>query len=174
MSEKANYAPIEEQKNTKPNIEDVISDFLEGDALRNAMDFVAFLRENNMNPRWSSANAWRVTGKKSKPICKINLGGAKGAWMNHMKVGDWQIIELEGLERKYLDEFAASDEMREFVWANVRGCVRCSSCGPRKWTYIGRQFDECCGLKFVNPDAKELELVKKIVEVNRRFTYANA
>ena len=175
MSEKFNYALIEEQKKTKPNIEDVIGDFLEGDALRNAMDFIAFLRENNMNPRWSSANAWRVTGKKSKPICKINLGGAKGAWMNYMKAGDWQICELEGLERKYLDEFISCDEMKEFVWANVKPCDRCCSCGPRRnRTYAGKQFDECCGLNIKNPDAKGLELVKKLVEANKRHIYANA
>ena len=174
MPETIHSALIEEQKKTKPNIEDVIGDFLEGDALRNAMDFVAFLRENNMNPRWSSANAWRVTGKKSKPICKINLGGAKGAWMSHMGIGDWQIIELEGLERKYLDEFISCDELKAFIWANVHTCTRCSSCGPRKNTYAGKQFDECCGLKIVNPNVTELEFAKKLVEANKRHIYANA
>ena len=174
MPEKFNYDVINEQKNTKPNIKDVIGNFLEGDALKNAMNFVTFLMDNDMTPRWSSANAWRVVGKKSKSICKINLGGAKGAWMNYMRVGDWQIIELEGLDRKYLDEFISCDEMKDFVWANIKSCTRCCSCGPRNRTYVGKQFDECCGLSIKNPDAKGVELAKKLVEANKRFIYANA
>jgi hypothetical protein len=97
---------IKEQKTTKPVIEDIIGKFLKGDALRNAMDFIAFLRENKMNPRWHSANSWRVSGKKGKGVCRIDLGGLKHAWMQHIKIGDWQISDLEGLERKHLDEFA--------------------------------------------------------------------
>ena len=173
MSENKNNPLILEQKNTKPNIEDVVGNFLEGDALRNVMDFVAFLRDNNMNPRWSSANSWRVTGKKSKEICSIQLGGAKGAWMSYLKSGDWVIGGLEGLERKYLDEFISCDEMKEFVWANIKPCSRCCSCGPRCWTYAGKKFDECCGLRIINPDAKGLEFAKKIVEANKRFISAN-
>lgn len=164
---------IKEQKNTKPNIEDVVGDFLEGETLKNAMEFIAFLRDNNMNPRWSSANGWRVTGKKSKPICYIQLGGTKYAWMSYLKVGDWVIGELEGFERKYLDEFISCDEMKEFVWANIKPCNRCSSCGPRSGTYIGKAYGECCGLRIINPDAKGVELAKKLVEANKRFIYTN-
>jgi hypothetical protein len=174
MSNEVIYALIAEQKNTKPNIEDVASDFLEGEALKNVLDFAAWLRENNMNPRWSSAQSWRITGKKSKPICKINLGGAKGAWVGHMKAGDWQICELESMGREYLEEFNSCDEMKKLVWANVKTCNKCSSCGPRCWTYFGKQFDECCALLIKNPNAHELKLAKKLVEANKRFIYDNA
>jgi len=51
-------ALIKEQRATKPLIEDVVGSFLEGDTLQNAMDFIKFLRENNMNPRWVSGNSW--------------------------------------------------------------------------------------------------------------------
>ena len=58
MSEKVNHDElILQQKTTKPVIEDVIGQFLEGDTLGNAMEFIAFLRENGMNPRWASANS---------------------------------------------------------------------------------------------------------------------
>ena len=174
MPDKTNYVSIVEQKNTKPNIEDVIGGFLEGEALENAMNFVAFLRENGMNPRWSSANAWRVTGKKSKTICAINLGGAKGAHLRFLEVGDWRVCGFEGLDTKYLDEFISCEEMKGFVWANVKPCDRCCSCGPRRRTYIGKQFDECCMLSIKNPDARGLTLTKKIVEANQCYIYADA
>jgi hypothetical protein len=163
---------IKSQKTTKPNIEDVIGNFLESDALKNALDFIAYLRENNMNPRWSSANSWKVTGK-GKPICKINLGGAKGPWHNHMNLGDWQIYDLENMGREYMDEFSSCDETKEFIWANIKPCNKCSCCGPRSWTYIGKQFDNCCTFTIKNPDKKGLEFAKKLVEANKRFIYAN-
>jgi len=170
-----NYdALIKEQKNTKPAIEDVIGLFLEGEKLKNALDFIAFLRGNNMNPRWHSANSWRVTGKKSKGICRIDLGGNKHAWHRHFTVGDWQISDLEGLEREYLEAFVSCDEIKAFVRANVKPCNRCCGCGPRDRMYAGKQFDECCGLIIKNPDAKGLEIVQKLVEANRRYTYENA
>jgi hypothetical protein len=174
MTKEEHHALINDQKKTKPEIENVIKNFLKGDSLKNAMDFISFLKDNNMNPRWASGNKWRVTGKKSKPICVIYLGGLNHHYSAYLKIGDWQIMELEGLERKYLDEFSSDDIMKEFVWANVKPCVRCGSCGPHKRAYIGKKFDECCGLYIINPGAKELKLVKKLVEVNKAFTYANA
>jgi hypothetical protein len=167
-------ALIAEQKQTKPTFEDVAASFLKGDVLRNALDFAEWLRENGMNPRWSSAQSWRVTGKKSKPICKINLGGAKHAWVGHLEAGDWQICELESMGRDYMDEFISCNEMKELIWKNVKSCNKCSVCGPRCWTYFGKQFDDCCALLIKNPDARELELAKKLVEVNKQHIYDNA
>lgn len=172
MKEKDIESLLKEQKTAKPNIEDVVGDFLEGKTLKNAMEFIAFLRNNNMNPRWCSTNGWRVTGKKSKPICYIQLGGPKYPWMSYLKVGDWVIGELESLGRKYLDEFISSDEMKKFVWTSVKPCSRCSSCGPRSGTYMGKTYDECCALRIINPKAEGLELAKKLVEANKRFINA--
>ena len=41
-------------KNEKPKIEDVVCEVLSGDAQKNALDFIAFLRENKLNPAWGS------------------------------------------------------------------------------------------------------------------------
>jgi len=38
-------------KKDKPHIEDVISDYLDSDALKNALDFIAYLKEMKMTPR---------------------------------------------------------------------------------------------------------------------------
>jgi len=159
--------PIASQKDTKPVIEDVIGLFLEGDTLKIAMDFIAFLRENDMNLRWHSANNWDVTGKKAKGI-NIVLGGTKRAWHSHLAIGDWQ-IGVSGLENKSLDELNFCDEMKAFVWDNVKPCERCCSCGPRRRTYAGKQFDESCGLNIKNPDAKGLEMTQKLILARRRL-----
>lgn len=175
MPEMAANALPDAQKKTKPMIEEILGSFLEGDALQSAMDFVAFLRASNMNPRWSSTNSWRVTGKRSKEICNIQLGGAKGAWMAYLKAGDWVIGGLESMGREYLDAFIASDAIKGFIWASVKPCTRCCSCGPRRGrAYAGKAIGECCGLRIVNPDTTSLEYAKKIVEANRRHISENA
>jgi len=57
---------------TKPAIEDVIADVLNGDAKKNALDFVSYLQKNKMKPVWASANAWKVS-YKGQVICYIRL-----------------------------------------------------------------------------------------------------
>jgi len=164
---------IKSQKTTKPVIEDIIELFLEGDKLANAMDFIAFLRENNMNPRWASANSWRVTAK-NKPVCRIDLGGLKHIWMNHFTIGDWQINELEGVDRKYMEAFIGNDEMQSFVWKNVSMCRRCNDkCGNRTYFYAGKVFEQCCGLRVLNPDAAALVKAKELVLENKRWLVEN-
>ena len=164
------FAVIAEQKHTKPLIEDVIGSFLEGDKLQNAMDFIKFLRTNNMNPRWVSGNSWSISGRKGKAACRIDLGGNKHSWHSHFTVGDWQVSELEGHDRKYLDEFIHCDETKEFIWKNIKPCTKCSKCGPKlNRIYAGKLFPESCLFRVVNPDAKELEILKKLVVANKRF-----
>ena len=46
------------QKKPKPEIENVIPEYLDGDMKKTALDFVAWLRANKMNPVWASANIW--------------------------------------------------------------------------------------------------------------------
>jgi len=173
LNDKLDYNElIKSQKNTKPVIEDIIGLFLEGDKLANAMDFIAFLRENNMNPRWASANSWRVTAK-NKPVCRIDLGGLPHKWMNHFTIGDWQISELDSVEQKYLAAFVGNETMQPFVWENVMMCRRCSKCGPRTRTYAGKLFEQCCGLRVLNPDAPALIKAKELVLENKRWLVEN-
>ena len=49
------------QKEINPKVEDVISDYLDGEMKRIALDFIAFLRTNKMNPAWTLTNLWKVT-----------------------------------------------------------------------------------------------------------------
>jgi len=53
---------------TKPKIDNVINDFLNGDVLTKALDFIDYLKMNKMNPRWSATNAWTVK-HKNKRVC---------------------------------------------------------------------------------------------------------
>jgi len=65
----------QEQKNIKPRIDDIINDFLSGDALNNALNFIDYLKDNKMSPRWSATSTWTVR-HKSRRVCVIKLHGS--------------------------------------------------------------------------------------------------
>ena len=53
MPEEKNGSLLQEQKRTKPKIEDLIPVYVAGDNPQNAFDLVAWLRENKMSPGWA-------------------------------------------------------------------------------------------------------------------------
>ena len=159
----------QEQKITKPKIEEVIGDFLDGDALRNALDFVNYLRDNNMNLRWSATSTWTIK-HKSKRVCLIRLHGS--AWQYDVDAGSWHIECFNLLS--ILDGFDSCEALKEILWANVKHCTNCCSCGPG-WNkeIMGRQFDNVCRLVIKNPDAKALEYAIKLVNASKEFIAKN-
>jgi len=68
------------QKPKKPKIEDVAKEIIDGDHLKNLLNFLAFLNDNKLTPRWQSGNSWKVV-YKNKNVCHINLNDHEGVWM---------------------------------------------------------------------------------------------
>ncbi|MDR2547048.1 MAG: hypothetical protein LBC96_05980 [Lachnospiraceae bacterium] len=149
-------------KIVKPKIEDVINDALFGDALKNALDFVLYLRENKMNPVWSATNAWKVS-YKTYTVCFIRLHGS--ADYHNLEVGSWHIIPFIG---EY-EADSLSNDFKEIAWANKKTCGGCGKCALELIAIFGRKFDYACegSIRFINPDANEVECAKKLVELRR-------
>jgi len=155
----------DEQKMSKPKIENVIGDFLDGEALTNALSFIEFLSANKMNPKWSATCSW-IVKHKQKNVCVIKLHGS--AWQYGVEAGAWYIECFNLLD--ILDEFSSCDELKEILWANVQHCTNCCSCGPGWSSHImGKQFDNICRIVIKNPDTKALEYAKKLVEASKEY-----
>jgi len=146
----------------KPQIEDVANEVLSGDALRNALDFIAYLRENKLNPNWSATNVWKVSSKTFN-VCFIRLYGA--AEYHGLKPGEWNISPFIG---EYEPD-SLSDENRDIAWANKKTCSGCGKCALPLDAVFGRKYDYACeaAIRFVNPDAKAIACAKKLVELRR-------
>ena len=151
-----------EQKSSKPKIEDIANDVLSGNALKNALDFTAYLRENKMNPQWSAANAWKVT-YKSYSVCFIRMHGT--AHYHNLSEGSWHIIPFIG---EYEDD-ALPDEMKEIAWANKHTCKSCGQCALKLDAVFGKEYAYACecSVRFVNPSAEAVECAKKLIELRR-------
>lgn len=154
---------MSEQKIVKPIIEDVINDVLSGEALKNALSYIAHLRENKMNPLWSATNAWKIT-YKTFTVCFIRLHGA--ADYHNLETGSWHILPFIG---EYEDSLL-SDEMKEVVWENKKNCKTCSLCALQLDTIFGKKFNTACegSILFVNPDVEAVECAKALIALRRK------
>jgi len=174
MSDKVNESLFKKQKNARPKIEDELKDVLEGDALKSAQDFVAYIKENKMTPSWASANSWKVS-YKGKGVCYIRLPGT--AWY-HLDEGSWHLLIYAQYDKHLLDFVAdESEAIKTLVHDHVANSQLCGGCMPgadRK--QVCKEFESiasCTGVSMKNPDEDFLEFAKKLVALRRDAIKSN-
>lgn len=52
------------QQDSRPEIDDVICQYLDGSELKNALNFIDYVRNSKMKIKWSAANVWSVRYKR--------------------------------------------------------------------------------------------------------------
>ena len=157
------YDPIEQRK-TKPKIEDILPLYLNDDNLLHASDFIAFLRENKMNPGWRSPNSWCVS-YKGKVLVYIKLSEA--AYLN----SEYDFLQIV-FQNHFNDESKGLfiERFKEIAWSKVRYCNCCTDfkCAPGvQASILGKNLDNniCRHMSFLfnNPDAEEVECIKMLI-----------
>ena len=138
--------------------EDIMNNVLSGDVLKNALDFAAFLKENEL-----TVNEAEIS-YQGKAVCYMHLDGGEdypSPWTIWTE-GDYSC------ERK---DIPVSEPLKEIAWANVNICGSCGGiCAPgTRKTIFGKDFDNVCNadMAFYKPDAEALECVKKLVEIRK-------
>lgn len=169
MEEKETYNSVEQRK-TKPKIEDILPIYLAGETLKNAMDFVSFLRANKMSPGWRSPNSW-CASYKGKVVAYIKLADA--AYVDS-EYDSWQIVFFDHFNDE--SEDLCDVATKQMIWSKVRFCTSCSNfnCAPGiRGTILRKALDDniCCymSLRFNHPDVEELECAKKLVMTRRKI-----
>ncbi|MCL2401843.1 MAG: hypothetical protein FWC90_04290, partial [Oscillospiraceae bacterium] len=56
------------QKELKPTVDDMARELFDEDKLANVLDFLEFLKNNQLTPRWYTTNSWSVK-YKNKTVC---------------------------------------------------------------------------------------------------------
>ena len=183
---------LDEQKKSRPKIEDIIPKYLAGDEKKSALDFIAYLRENKMSPGWAGfTNAWKAVNK-GRTICYIKLGAGSGA--SNVKDNKWVVAPfLENLN-KYEDKIIG-ENLQNLLWENVFYCVQkpkdsippeelrryalsypCDiwGCAPGKDISIcGKELTNICRngnrqhFWFHDPDEVTLGFIKKLLEFEK-------
>jgi len=147
-------------ENKAKAFEETIATKLKGDTQKNALDFAAFLKANEMTP---GGEHGQVT-YKGKTMAHIHIDGEAEM------PGPWTIWP-EGDFSSVPAGFDFDDSMKNIAWANVNVCGNCGgACAPgSRQTIFGKEFDNICGavLAFNNPDVNTLACVKKLFEMKK-------
>ena len=146
---------------SKPKIEEVAPDFLDGDKLINILDFAAWLRANKLSPQFKSKG----------------LGGAcYTTRVCHIKIhrDSWHIW-CTGQKGACINDFLTCEELREIVSASLAPCQSCGhQCNSGQGftiTVCGQSFEHicgCCPIRFHNPDANTLKIIEKVIETRTK------
>jgi hypothetical protein len=155
----------QKQKTDKPQIEDVIPDYLDGEMRKLALDIAAFLRANKMSPTWASGNSWK-SSCKGKGICYVKLLPEANAhkWAVTLMPLDWRRYDEWVYAEGYADKFTEKPHY-------CHGCGRPTgeSCGGRKdFTVNGKELKGVCGHNFMrwinDPDTETVNGIKRFLE----------
>jgi len=163
------------QKVIKPKIEDVIPEILKGTAKKTALDFIAYLRENKMNPAWTLHNAWKAM-YKGKPICYIRLGWAFGKGEDNDN-GKWEVTPYLNYINDY-EYIIINEGLQNIIWDNLCFCKSCGNncAGSVERIILGKEIKNLCGgiifnrfpVPVANPDDTDINNIKKLIELEKK------
>jgi hypothetical protein len=171
---------LKKQRAIKAKIEDVIPEYLDGDNKKNALEFVAYMRANKMQPAWLSANFWKAMCK-GKSICYIRLpkGDMRSWLLPEETTNAWTVTPALNHLDAYEDSII-KEGLQSIIWENIYYCRNvllgiCNShkCAPGKsGTILGKEFKNVChhnqGLWFLNPDETTIDCIKKLLELEQK------
>jgi len=148
------------------SLESVIREKLTGDAQKNALDLVDFLKANKVGfcPYDQSGEGWVVDGVADDSTGFLMVNGVDeipGPWTLWFSTCDFG------------DAGTINDDLKETVWANISPCGKChdgweecvNSGGGGDNKVFGKSFGLLCHspLMFTNPDEKTLKGIKELL-----------
>lgn len=157
---------------TVMKIEDYINKFLTCEAKITALDFVSFLRENDIEFYKDNDACW-----KDKIYYHLKFNGE---FVGFIAVKDPD--EPENLWTVWSDDCKAfedgniDDKIKETAYKHVDFCGSCGSCGGgRKKIVFGKEFNKVCGCTFRtdNPNKEDLPFLKKMIELHKEYIVSN-
>ena len=149
-----------EKKMEQNGFEGIINNLLKDGIKKNAIDFFAYLKENEMI---AGGNHGEVS-YKDRCVCYMHLDGIE------QQPGPWTIW-TDGDYSKEYNDVPIDKHIKEIAWAHINYCANCGGkCSPGKQkTIFGKEFDNVCSadMAFYIPNTEDLECVKKLLEMRK-------
>ena len=156
-------------------IENYISEFLNEIQKKNALDFITYLRKNDMlfekaGGYWVDKLYWYIKYNE-KYVCYILISSEE-----EPSPDPW-IIWSDDSGSNWYKDVLLDEHMKEIFWENIDFCGNCGGCsvkGTNK-TIFGKIFDNVCRttFKFIDPDIEVLECMKKMVDIRKKDILRN-
>ena len=164
---------LQEQKKTKPDIEETIPEYLNGNMKKAALEFAKYMRENKMQLRWAGfTNAWKAACR-GKCICYVRLRGNSD--VRTRKNGDkpFWVITPYLLNIKNYEDSVMNENLQDLIWDNMFDCMSCRTpCNTRDRTILGREFKSQCGGRqpvwVWDPDKAAVGKIIKLLELEKK------
>jgi len=144
------------QMKFESQIEEKLSRLLKGRVKKNALKFVKYLNDNQMQPeQWWDSTTWRIPYGE---YYLFAIGADRNLWVLTFFMGDYK-GEFDG-------EFAKA------IHSHVNVCASChgddTKVCPRgkDMTIFGKEFKNACiqfTIRFENPDENEFDSIKKLI-----------
>jgi len=190
MSEQNPILLYQQQKGSKPVIEDIIPKIITDKSKQKiALDFVVWLRQNKIQLAWGNLkNSWAWKANyKGKTIIGITM--KSDSWVDYDNKF-WYIIPYFNLKKH--TEALMNEKLKNFIQDNQSYCVhgvnrrRKGNCNPKRVcaggiskTIFGKDFAGLCcggnlnstdkiGVTFFDPDDVMIDWVKKLVELEKK------
>lgn len=153
-------------------IEEYIKENLTEEACTTALEFIAFLRNKNIEFYKDNGSCW-----KDKIYYWLKF---KNECVAFIAIKDPD--EPENLWTVWSDDSKAfeadifDDEIKNTAWKYIDFCGHCGSCGGGKHKVVfGKEFSEVCGCTFRidNPQPSDLPFLKKMVELCKLYISNN-
>jgi len=141
-------------------LEDVFNEVLNGDVLKNALDFAEFLNANEIIQADQHAMHY-----KGECVCYVDTRDESHSWL----------VWTAGDYSNEHEDFPIDKQTKEIAWAHANKCGSCEGvdCKPGKTKIIfGKDFANICSgadvaMCFCNPSDNALECLKKLVEMRK-------
>ena len=165
MPEEKKETLIQIQARTKPKIEEIIPEYLEGEVKQSLYELLDFCCINKIRYSWSATNIWKFQ-LKGKTIGMVYIGKypcqkaniTKNIWYTH--------INMDSL----FYDFIVKENLTEVIHKNVLPCAHGSNCNPGKSIIFGKEFHGVHGILYKNPDAISLDCIKKLLAFRINLT----
>ena len=171
VSENRKETLAQEQRRTKPNLEDKIAAraSMDEEAKQVAYAFLDYCNAKNITYKWSSTNRWNLNAK-GKTLGYVGIGIRKH------DDNSWNIIT--GLsELLQYEDFIHKEGLAEVIYNNIHYCEECNKivCS-RSATILGKEYHNLCGVAmcFKNPDTEALKSVQKILDFRLNISHGTA
>ena len=117
MSEQHDLTHLHVQRKLRPKVEEIIPLLVANDEQQNALDFVAWLRENKMSIGWGGVhNTWDAK-YRGKLICRFKFGQTE-----FQNKDQWNcLLNLENISE--YEDVILSVNLQHFLWDNVIFCI---------------------------------------------------
>ena len=135
---------------TEPEIEKLTGEALTGDARKNALEFISYLKANEMSFErgigyWEDKLYWLIK-YKGEYVCFILISGAEDP-------GNPWTIWSDDSDCNCFEKFPLDEHIKEFAWKSIDFCENCGNgCNPgKRKTIFGKAFDNVCRTAIPRP-----------------------